>query len=168
MGYITDVVITFTVISETHFDLYFVRVLLPIQQFNNFIFPFPFYKFQFVYLKKRSERFKLIKMAPGRIDFFSNSRLKRKPRAGPCAIYKDERERERGGGGKKECVYVSIRPEAEEGGKVESEREEKRLICSIYIRDWEEGGEELKKKEDGKIDITQTGRVRQTDRQRDQ
>ena len=61
-------------------------------------------------------------------------------------------------GGKKECVYVSIRPEAEEGGKVESEREEKRLICSIYIRDWEEGGEELKKKEDGKIDITQTDR----------
>ena len=66
-------------------------------------------------------------------------------------------------GGKKECVYVSIRPEAEEGGKVESEREEKRLICSIYIRDWEEGGEELKKKEDGKIDITQTDR--QTDRE---
>ena len=66
-------------------------------------------------------------------------------------------------GGKKECVYVSIRPEAEEGGKVESEREEKRLICSIYIRDWEEGGEELKKKEDGKIDITQTDR--QTERE---
>jgi hypothetical protein len=43
---------------------------VPIQQFNDFIFPFPFYNFQFVYLKKRSERFKLIKMAPGRIDFF--------------------------------------------------------------------------------------------------
>jgi hypothetical protein len=47
-------------------------------------------------------------------------------------------------------VYVSIRPEAEEGGKVESEREEKRLICSIYIRDWKKEERSSKRRRMGK------------------